>query len=505
MIGKLPEQVIKYMINKLPPYTGIFIIRVDNEGKIIDWHGSSKEYMKQKPVKGMDISENIPALMGMIPPLIDPMVLQNIHTYNEKYADIHIIDDYEGSYWVFFVDRSKEAESIRNLQQKFNETLINLQHKKGESSTDSRFGQLHILDIVMLEQKKDNLFYLLGETPLWFNDVAPNLIGRKNEFDITEQFPFIEVFLIEAEEFWGSEKNNKLKSGIWIEQSISGKEYKLIAYAVNYKKKNYLLIKELSDEFDKELEVMQTAREQNLAFDKLAKAEKKLKELLIYKDKFVSIVSHDLRSPVASVLGIAEMLINDKEFLENLDDFNKEMIINIKEEMIRLLDYNDKLYHWSNLELGNFELVKTKAKLIDLVKSAARVAKQKLLSKNINFTYNIPENLAIEVDTSLFVQVLNNLVGNALKFTPENGNISINAKMEKDQITISVNDSGVGMPIEVQKNLFKGFSRGSTLGTKGEKGTGLGIGIVQKIIESHGFKIRVESELGKGSSFIITI
>jgi len=225
---------------------------------------------------------------------------------------------------------------------------------------------------------------------------------------------------------------------------------------------------------------------------------------LEYKDKFVSIVSHDLRSPVAAVLGIAEMLVNDKEELSKLDDFYVEMIGSIKDEMVRLLDYNDKLYHWSNLELGNFEIVRKKESLKDIIKIAHRTANQKLASKNISFSTNLKNDINIDVDIALFLQVLNNLLSNAIKFTPENGNIAIDVVQNKG-LQIAIVDSGVGMPKKVCDNIFSGFARNSSMGTQGEKGTGLGLGIVKKIIDAHGFTIKVESELGKGSRFIIGI
>ena len=181
------------------------------------------------------------------------------------------------------------------------------------------------------------------------------------------------------------------------------------------------------------------------------------------------------------------------------------MVINIKDEMTRLLDYNDKLYHWSNLELGNFELVRKVIPFEPLAKSAKRVAEQKLRAKNIQFDYEAPEGFQVDVDETLFSQVLNNLVGNAVKFTPEKGKITITAGQDKEGAVVKVTDTGVGMPVKVQKNLFSGFSRDSKLGTGGEKGTGLGLGIVKKIIDAHGFGIWVESEEGKGSSFVISM
>jgi signal transduction histidine kinase len=108
-------------------------------------------------------------------------------------------------------------------------------------------------------------------------------------------------------------------------------------------------------------------------------------------------------------------------------------------------------------------------------------------------------------DETLLGQALNNLVGNAVKFTPEGGVITLGSILNKDSYDIFVSDTGVGMPESVSRKLFEGFTRKSTMGTYGEKGTGLGLGIVKKILEAHNFSIRVESEEGKGTKFIISV
>jgi len=102
------------------------------------------------------------------------------------------------------------------------------------------------------------------------------------------------------------------------------------------------------------------------------------------------------------------------------------------------------------------------------------------------------------------LQVLNNLLSNAIKFTPENGSIAIDITDSKG-LQLAIIDSGVGMPKKICDNIFSGFARNSSMGTHGEKGTGLGLGIVKKIVDAHGFTINVESELGSGSRFIIDI
>ena len=109
------------------------------------------------------------------------------------------------------------------------------------------------------------------------------------------------------------------------------------------------------------------------------------------------------------------------------------------------------------------------------------------------------------VDETLFSQVLNNLIGNAIKFTPENGVIKLYAEQSGNNVLLNIEDSGVGIPDNKINSLFSGFNSDSTQGTKGEKGSGLGLGIVKKILDAHDFKIEIKSTLNIGTKFIISI
>ncbi|MFK5854794.1 MAG: HAMP domain-containing sensor histidine kinase [Bacteroidota bacterium] len=501
MLRNLQHHTIKYLVDELPPFTGILLIKTNEEGNIIDFHGPHKKYLRAKPEIGSPIHEFVPALFSMIPPLVSPMVLNRIQSNSLIYADIHLIESNENEYLIFIVDQTHEVESIRDIMQKINENKFRTESNKTDNK-DQEFNPFVVFDYLNLKIIDDENAVISSDIPNWFNILQPDL-SKNQIINISEIFPYFEVFYFEANDFWEKKENGKIKSGIWSETINKGEDIALTAYAIYYNNEKYILIRP-EEEIDKEQLALQLAREQKLAYEKLEKTEKKLKTLLEYKDKFVSIVSHDLRSPVAAVLGIAEMLVNDEEELSKLDDFYVEMIGSIKDEMLRLLDYNDKLYHWSNLELGNFEIVKRNESLKKIIKTAHRTADQKLKYKNISFSTNLKNNISIDIDITLFLQVLNNLLSNAIKFTPENGSIAIDITNNKG-LQIIVVDSGVGMPKKICENIFSGFARNSSMGTHGEKGTGLGLGIVKKIIDAHGFSIKVESELGKGSKFIIGI
>jgi signal transduction histidine kinase len=347
---------------------------------------------------------------------------------------------------------------------------------------------------------------LLGTAPDWAEKFFPEIAGAWKGIDLIEIFPYLSVFLPEAHTYWESARETLLGSDMWIESPVAGTELHLRAFAVSKNDNHFLLVRLIEeDDIPVSQRTVQKAREHQLLYEKLQKAEKELKQLLYYKDKFVSIVSHDLRSPMASVVSIAEMLLTDDELMASMSDFNREMLVSMKEELERLLEYNNRLYHWSNLELGNFKLDKETISVKKLIHTALQTAKNKMEAKNIRYKAVVPEDFELEVDVPLFSQVLNNLLGNAVKFTPEGGEIKAGVKRENGIIRFFVSDTGVGMPEAVQKSIFAGVPNESTLGTSGEKGSGLGLDIVRKIVEAHGFSIAVASEVGKGSTFTITV
>jgi len=500
MLNNLPNNIVKYLVDELPPYTGLLIFKTDTQSNIIDFHGPYNVYFEEKPEINKPLHDYILALHSMIPPLVSPMCLKKIQLNNSAYVDIHILDE-DNEYWIILVDQSRETENIRDILQKINETKLEAE-TKGQTQANIPFSHLDIFDYLSIKVHGKG-GDIIGKIPKWFKQFRPELTKKKIP-DFVEIFPYLEVFMIEAEDFWLKKEDGKIKSGIWSETKPDGTDIFLRAFAIKHDSQNFIVISNLDDKIDNEQMAYQLGRDQKLAYEKLEKAEQKLRLLLDYKEKFVSIISHDLRSPVAAVLGIAEMLVNDEAELSKLDDFYREMILSIKEEMLRLLDYNDKLYHWSNLELGNFEIVKEEVDLEKIITTTERTAEKKLKAKNISFSYNFDKGETVNVDLTLFLQVLNNLMANAIKFTPENGNISINVSHDP-KLQIAVIDSGVGMPENISKNIFSGFARSSTMGTEGEKGTGLGLGIVKKIIDAHEFTIHVESEEGKGSKFIISL
>lgn len=504
IINEFSESTIRYILNGIPPYVGLVVFQADDEGNILQWFGPWEKYFSEAPVKGENIEQYAPFLFGMVPPLINPMVISHIRVNDSTYAEVHIfLDDLE-KIWIFMLDQTREVEIIYPIFQLYNEDKLKSVKDRKESSAKGTLSALYLLDYMSFEKDGES-YRLLGTPPPWFEELNLKLHFEGKKVLLWETFPYIEVFQFEAYELWNSNKDGKLISGIWEENKNSEEKIYLQALALKHDDRSYLLIKPLNEQSDLNQEFIQKARDQRLTLDQLASTEKKLKQLLAFKDQFVSIISHDLRSPIGAVIGLADLLLTDEKIKTLMNAMQFELLSDIKSEMLRLLDYNDKLYQWSNLELGNFKVSRKDVRAVDLATFVKKMQDKKMKQKKISFSTDIADGFTVFADETLLGQALNNLVGNSVKFSPEGGNISIRFEKKGHQKNIIISDTGLGMNEETCNNLFLGFTRKTTMGTFGEKGTGLGLGIVKKILDAHNYNISVSSILGKGTAFTIEI
>jgi signal transduction histidine kinase len=504
IINEFSESTIRYILNGIPPYVGLVVFQADEEGNIVQWFGPWNKYFFEAPLIGQNIEEYAPFLFGMVPPLINPMVISHLRVNDSTYAEVHIFLDELGKLWIFMLDQTREVEIIYPIFQLYNEDKLKSVQDRKESSAKGTLSALYLLDYMSFEKEGES-YRLLGSAPSWFDELNLRLHFEGKKVLLTETFPFLEVFQFEAQELWQSEKDDKLTSGIWEEDKSTEEKMYLQALALRHDSRNYLLIKPLNKQSDLNQEFIQKARDQRLTLDQLANTEKKLKQLLAFKDQFVSIISHDLRSPIGAVIGLADLLLTDDKIKTLLNPFQYELLSDIKSEMLRLLDYNDKLYQWSNLELGNFKVSRKDVRAVDLATFVKKMQDVKMKQKQISFSTHIEDGFTLFADETLLGQALNNLVGNSVKFTPEGGSISIHFEINDHQKSIIVSDTGLGMNQETCNKLFLGFTRKTTMGTFGEKGTGLGLGIVKRILDAHNYSIRVSSKPGSGSTFTIDI
>jgi PAS domain S-box-containing protein len=238
--------------------------------------------------------------------------------------------------------------------------------------------------------------------------------------------------------------------------------------------------------------------------DELRKSKEDLLKINETKDKFLSIVSHDLRTPFSSILGFTDMILSD----EKLSDNERNQYVRfIQESSHSMLSLVNSLLDWNRLQSGRVTFEPEKISASKIINKSITSLSGAALRKSITIKSTVKDDIEIFVDPSLIGQVFNNLISNAIKFTNPNGNINISscALPLLRFLEFRVEDNGTGIRQEDFKKLFSIDSKFITDGTSGEKGSGMGLSIVHEIIQKHGGTIRVESEVGTGSKFIFTL
>ncbi|AFZ53247.1 HAMP domain-containing sensor histidine kinase [Cyanobacterium aponinum UTEX 3222] len=247
-----------------------------------------------------------------------------------------------------------------------------------------------------------------------------------------------------------------------------------------------------------------TQLELRLAMKTLQNYSQELKELNASKDKFFSIIAHDLKSPFNTILGFAEVLKNNALELtkEEIEELAGE-IYNSGKNAFKLLQ---NLLHWSRLETGKMQINPEILNLNKLIEEVLLIvnpmAKEKNIQINTNFSTN---NFTVKWDYNMLVSTIQNLLTNGIKFTPSGGQITIELEEKESQIQINIIDNGVGMTEKQLENLFKIDCCQTTEGTSGEIGTGLGLLLCKEFVEKNGGQIWVESQINQGSTFSFTI
>ena len=221
------------------------------------------------------------------------------------------------------------------------------------------------------------------------------------------------------------------------------------------------------------------------------------------RDNFLSILSHDLRAPFSSILGFTEILLSEASLSEAERTEYLNYINDSSSNQLQLVNY---LLDWSNLQTGRMHLEQNRVQAQGLVFNCISALTGIAMRKNIDIKVNVPESIFIETDERLMMQVITNLVSNAIKFSDDGKVIRISAeRFNNELVEFVVKDEGVGIPDNYQRRIFKFEKMFSTRGTRGEKGTGLGLSLVKEIIERHKGQIWFYSKERVGSEFHFTV
>lgn len=250
-------------------------------------------------------------------------------------------------------------------------------------------------------------------------------------------------------------------------------------------------------------EQVASAIEKKRTDEKLKKFTDELVQLNAEKDKFFSIIAHDLRSPFNTIISFSELL------QEQIDELNRDAIEkfagHIKQSSVRAMDLLMNLMEWSRAQTGRMNYTPEIFNLSDMICSAFPLLNDMAKQKSIRITLDVDSVDHVFADKEMIATVLRNLISNAIKFTSREGKISISSNVHDGQVTVSVRDDGVGIPADNISKLFRIDEGYSTSGTQNEQGTGLGLILCKEFIEKNSGRIWVESEENKGSVFYFTL
>ena len=273
--------------------------------------------------------------------------------------------------------------------------------------------------------------------------------------------------------------------------------------------KNAILIKQTNElnEINAVLEerqqrIEEQAEELKTQAEELSISNTNLVKLNATKDKFFSIIAHDLKNPFSSILGFCEVL---ELRYDQYDDVKRKHLIGVidrsAQNVFKLLE---NLLQWSRSQTGNINYSPEEFNLLDITQNIYGLSENAMIEKGIKFNFKIPKDLTLYADKNMIYTVIRNLVTNAVKFT-ELGEITVEAEEKDNHILISITDTGIGIRDEIIDKIFEVERSKSTEGTRGEDGTGLGLIICKEFIDKNGGTIDVKSKVGKGSVFYFTL
>ncbi|BAY27214.1 histidine kinase [Calothrix sp. NIES-2100] len=360
-----------------------------------------------------------------------------------------------------------------------------------DSITDDLFAALNIL---VLERLNPGSFKVTGTVPNWLKRFChPRITSGMEVLIPEEQFPFLENFLIDAEEFWQDHSATKLSSGFWTERDLTGQEYHFEASAISLNQRKILLIELLEDVYQERQYIIQKARENQLSYQQLLK-DKQKKEILIH------CIIHDIAGQLSSINCCLALL----EF-ENLTPKGEERLNigrqqTIKQEMLIREILNAFSAEMRSLEAFTLDaeqapdILASVQEAIKLLSPSFAVNHLQLqLASNIDLT----ADWRVVGDRSRLDRVMSNLVENALRHSPPESTVEIGLQQDETSVLVTVDDRGTGVAPEIVENLFQKFAQGENKSGK----AGLGLYFCRITVERWGGKIGYLPRPQGGSRF----
>lgn len=291
---------------------------------------------------------------------------------------------------------------------------------------------------------------------------------------------------------------------VFADVTAEKRKYDELQYASQTIKEQYSDLKTINEEIGINRELLEsTLFEKNQLVEMLEEAKNSLEMTIKEKDKFFSIIAHDLKSPFNGFIGLTQVLAEE---LEQLSLFEiKEYTKMLKDSANNLYKLLENLLEWARIQRGMTKFRPELTEVDYIVESIIGFQKANAANKNIEIEKAVPSDLQLVFDVNMINTVLRNLISNALKFTKHGGKIVVSAHEFGDYVQFSVKDSGIGIPKKILDNIFSIGEKTARPGTDGETSTGLGLILCKEYINQHNGEIWVESEEETGSTFYFKI
>jgi PAS domain S-box-containing protein len=449
----------------------------------IDQYGYTKEEFLSMTLKDITPAEDIPLLMSS--------AIKAISEYN---ADHELWRHITKSGDVLFAELS--AKSLTYEGKKARSVIINNITKRveAEKALLESENKYRILtessnDLIMRFDREYRHLYANPATMLYFGIQPDVFIGKTHE----------ELGFPEADyNYWDAK----------IEQVfVTGKQQKeIVTINDGQAHTDWSLIPEFDNEGNviSVLSYTRDITEVITAQQALKESEKNLKLINAEKDKFFSIISHDLRTPFIGFLGLTDLLMTDLSSMksEDIELFASKM----NKSAYSLFSLLENLLEWSQMQNGLVKFSPTTINLNDEISFILSTMEESFKGKAINVSKNILFETTISGDKHMLNAVFRNLISNAFKFTPFGGSIEILSRVDtENNIEISIKDNGIGMSEKIIQNLFSLSEKINRKGTEDEESSGLGLLLVKEYLDKHNGKTSVVSQEGVGSTFIVTL
>ncbi|MBF0409534.1 MAG: hybrid sensor histidine kinase/response regulator [Candidatus Riflebacteria bacterium] len=312
---------------------------------------------------------------------------------------------------------------------------------------------------------------------------------------ITESNPTPIIMLTSYDDLELVEKASTVGAGAYLTKPINPDSLERAIIVSRARFKDMLALRMLNLNLVMEIETRKKTEEA------LIKSEEELKRANSSKDKIFSIVSHDLRSPLATLLSLLDIASDSQMDM----DFRNSLLVELKQQTKNTLDMVENLLQWSRNQQRRIEPKFSIVALNPIISDILELYDPNIRKKSIRVNNECDNSVKAYADKDMVNTVIRNLISNAIKFTPENGEIRVKVKATDQSVEVSVGDSGVGISPEDQGRLFNVTTHFTTYGTAKEKGTGLGLILCRELVGLQKGTFYLDSEKGKGSTFTFSL